>query len=432
MPSVDRGRRAPEGASRARDRADPTPSTSPARRTVTLALVLGCLAGTLVVGAIHKAPCIRSDWSDGRQYHLACYTDIVPLFGTEQLSGGRLPYLNRCAPSEGSCDEYPVLTMYLMRVAGWISGDHLSRFFWVNAVLLTICAAATAIGLYLLDARRALWFALAPSLALEAFVNWDLLAVALATAGTVAFFRLRDVRSGALLGLGAAAKLFPALLLIPFGADRLHRRHPDRAIVLVWTAAASWIVVNLPFAVFGLHGWWMFFRLNGSRLADWDSLWSIGCRAFTGDPACLPVWLINLLSFVLFVAIVALLWGAKARKYDFPRWELAFPVLAVFLLVGKVYSPQFGLWLLPWFALVSRELRRFVAFEIADVAVFFTRFQFFGDYTGIGGLPRWVFETAVVIRAAVLVWCLIGWVRDPARRVPAVEDRTSAVAVARA
>jgi len=393
-------------------------------------LVLGCLAGTLIVGALHKAPCAGSDWSDGRQYHLACYTDIVPLFGTEQLAGGRLPYLNACAPGEGNCDEYPVLTMYLMRVAGWISGDDPARFFWVNAAILTACAAATAIGLYLLDARRALWFALAPSLALEAFVNWDLLAVALATGATVAFFRLRDARSGAMLGLGAAAKLFPALLLVPFAADRLHRRHPDRAIVLVWTAAAAWIVVNLPFAIIGLHGWWTFFRLNGARPPDWDSLWSIGCRIFHTD--CLPIWQIDLLSFLLFVAVVALLWWAKARRHDFPRWELAFPVLVVFLLVGKVYSPQFGLWLLPWFALVVRDLRRFVAFEVADVAVFFTRFEFFGDYTGIGGLPRWVFETAVVIRAAVLVWCLIGWVRDPARRVPADDDRTPAVAVARA
>ena len=125
-----------------------------ASRPVTLGLVLACLAGTLLIGAVHKAPCAGGDWADGRQYRLACYTDIVPLFGTEQLAGGRLPYLDACTPSNSNCDEYPVLTMYFMRAAGWVSGDHPERFFWVNAVLHSVCAAVAAGCLYLMDARR--------------------------------------------------------------------------------------------------------------------------------------------------------------------------------------------------------------------------------------------------------------------------------------
>jgi hypothetical protein len=59
------------------------------------------------------------------------------------------------------------------------------------------------------------------------------------------------------------------------------------------------------------------------------------------------------------------------------------------------------------------NLRRFVAFEITDVAVFVTRFWFFGTYTGVMVLPQqWWFELALAARAAVLIWCLIGWVRD--------------------
>ena len=64
--------------------------------------------------------------------------------------------------------------------------------------------------------------------------------------------------------------------------------------------------------------------------------------------------------------------------------------------------------------------RRFLAFEAADLAVFLTRFSFFGDLTGVGGLPQWVFETAVVIRAGVLIWCVVAWVREPSRRMPGV------------
>jgi uncharacterized membrane protein len=391
-----------------------SPTRAP-RLQMSLGLVLACVAGTLLVGAVHKAPCATADWSDGRQYRLACYTDIIPLFHTEQLAGGRLPYLDRCAPGEGNCDEYPVLTMYLMRVAAWISGDDARHFFWVNAILLATGAGVTAGSLYLLDPRRALWFALAPSLALQAFVNWDLLAVALVAAGTLAFFSRRDAWAGALLGLGAAAKLYPALLLVPFAAERLRGRHPDRAILLWWSAAAAWLLVNLPFAIGGRQGWWEFFRFNSARPVDWDSMWSIACRL----SMCLPTWAVNVLSVAGLVLVGGVVWAIKRRiEPGFPRWQLVYPLLIVFLLLAKVYSPQFSLWLLPWFALVEPSFRRFVAFEIADVAVFLTRFSFFGEETGIGGAPRWVFETAVVVRAAVLVWCVVAWMREPSRRSP--------------
>ena len=42
-------------------------------------------------------------------------------------------------------------------------------------------------------------------------------------------------------------------------------------------------------------------------------------------------------------------------------------------------------------------------------------------------MPQWMFETAVVIRAAVLLWCVVAWVREPSRRLPG----ESAVALAR-
>ena len=398
------------------DGPDPPPAgAARAGAAITLGIVLAALAATLAVGAIHKAPCAGGDWGDGRQYRLLCYTDIVPLFGTEQLAGGRLPYLDDCVASNDNCDEYPVLTMYLMRAAGWLAADDASRFFWVNAFLLSICAAVAAGCLYVMDPRRALWFALAPTLAVQAFVNWDLLAVALAVAATLAFFRRRDGWAGVLIGLGAAAKLMPAVLLIPFAAARLRGRQPDRAILLWWSAAATWVAVNLPFAVGGLDGWWEFFRFNGARPADWDSGWyllrHLGLRPPTG--------VINVASVVLLVTAVAVVWWAKRRREpEFPRWQLILPILVAFLLVGKVYSPQFSLWLLPWLVLVLPGPRRFLMFEAADLAVFLTRFSFFGDLTGVGGLPQWVFETAVVIRAAVLVWIVVAWVREPSRRLP--------------
>ena len=419
MPSVEQpggNGSAPPGSSSAEDRAPTEARTAPRGAPITLAIVLACLGATLLLGAAHKARCVGGDWADGRQYRTMCYTDIVPLFTTEQLTGGRLPFLDRCARAETNCDEYPVLTMYVMRAAAWVAGGHTERFFWANAILLSLCAAATAGCLYVMDARRALWFALAPSLALQAFVNWDLLAVALATASLLAFLRRREGWSGTLAGLGAAAKLSPALLLLPFSAERIRSRQPDRAITLWWSGAAAWLIVNLPFAALGLFGWWEFFRFNGARPADWDSGWYLACRHLS---FCPPIGVINVASVVLLGATSWWVWVAKRRREpDFPRWQFAFPLLVLFLLLGKVYSPQFSLWLLPWLVLLLPGARRFLAFQAADVAVFLTRFSFFGSITpGVGGLPQSVFEVALLLRAGVLLWCVVGWVREPSRRL---------------
>ncbi len=141
----------------------------------------------------------------------------------------------------------------------------------------------------------------------------------------------------------------------------------------------------------------------------------------------------NVLSVALLVGLVSWVWMAKRRREpEFPRWQLVFPILVLFLLLGKVYSPQFSLWLLPWLVLVLPGPRRFLAFEAADLAVFLTRFSFFGDLTGIGGLPQWVFETAVLIRAGVLLWCVVAWVREPSRRLPGERATDPAPAAAHA
>ncbi|HSL10696.1 MAG TPA: glycosyltransferase 87 family protein [Actinomycetota bacterium] len=383
-----------------------------ARRTVGLGVVLACVVGTMAIGTALKSPCARGDWSDLRQYRLLCYSDIVPLLGTEQLRGGRLPFLDPCEEIEGqNCDEYPVVTMYAMRAAAWIAGEEYGPFFYANAVILTAAAAAVATGVWLLAGRRALWFALAPTLLVYGTVNWDLIAVAFATIALVAFAARRDGWAGVLLGLGAAAKLYPALLVVPLLAQRLQDREPDRGIRLAWAAAASWVAVNLPFMIAAPGSWWEFFRFNGARPADWDSGWFIACR--TVGVTC-DTGTINAVSAVLFLATFAALWVWKlTRSPSFPRWTLILPLLVCFLLTNKVYSPQYGLWLLPVFALVLPDLKPFVAFAVADVAVFVTRFWFFEELSGGSGTPQWLFEVAVVSRAVVLLWCVAAWlVRD--------------------
>src|SRR6185436_10421293 len=275
--------------------------------------------------------------------------------------------------------------------------------------------------LYTVVGRRALYFALAPTLAIYATLNFDLLPVALATGGTVAYLRRRDVTSGVLLGLGAAAKLYPALLVIPFVVGRFRGREPDRGIHLAWAAAGAWIAVNLPFALAGTSGWLEFFSFNASRPADWDSLWFLVCEQASGM-GCTNTRLVNLGSLGLFIGWVAIVWTIKARRQPgFPRWTLGFPLIVLFLLTNKVYSPQYSVWLLPWFALALPHLRLFLLFEAADMAVFVTRFSWFGlldgHHNGFAGSPLVAF---VGLRVAMFLIGVVGVTLFPPLRAVGV------------
>jgi uncharacterized membrane protein len=402
-------------------------------RPVSLVLILACTCGTMILGAALKAPCATGDWGDGRAYRRLCYSDIVPLLNTEQLTSNRLPFIQPCFQTNGSqCDEYPVLTMYFMRVAAWVGNSASFGFFAANALLLWLCAAAIATFLYMLGGK-ALWFALAPTLLIYGFMNWDLFAVALATGALVAFARRRDGLAGVLLGLGAAAKFYPAMLALPLIAQRLHDREPDSAIKIGWATAGTWLLVNLPFAAASPSSWSTFFRFNSTRPPDWDSLWFIGCKHLNVTAVCGPghVSRVNLASLVVFASTFALVWLWKQRREpNFARWSLAFPMIVLFLLSNKVYSPQYGLWLLPFFALGAVNLPTFVVFEAADVAVFVTRFSFFGRLTGVGGLPFGAFEIAIAVRTLILIWCVIGWVRRSSVELPDLEASVSEAAVA--
>jgi uncharacterized membrane protein len=410
------------------------------RRTAASASLLAVLAATVVTlgaGLAVKAPCASGDWTDGRQYRHLCYSDIVPLYATEQLQGNRLPFIDHCPTQAGlQCDEYPVLTMWFMRLVAWGSKSF-GSFFYLNVFGLALAALATSWALCRLVGLRALYFAAAPTLLIYGFINWDLLAVALATLGTYAFFRQRDGPSGVLLGLGAAAKFFPGLLVIPFALARWREGRRSSAGLLVMAAAATYGLVNLPFALLAPHQWSTFFRFNAIRPVDWDSLWFAACQRLHSTTASCS-WsprLVNILSVVLFVIVAVVLWVARSvRQPNFPAWTFGFPLLVAFLLANKVYSPQYGLWLLPWFALALPNVTLFVLFELSDIAVFLTRFTFFGRlgaesgdpaFAGFHGAPIGAFEFAVVVRALILVTCLVVWVLGQRGRhaIPTREDR---------
>src|SRR5205807_851745 len=109
--------------------------------------------------------------------------------------------------------EYPVLTGLFMEVASWLTphGDqpHPAQDYWlVNAGMLLVCAVVLLVCVSRMNRRRpwdGLFIALSPALALTATINWDLFALALASAGLLMWSRSRPLAAAVLIGLATAA-----------------------------------------------------------------------------------------------------------------------------------------------------------------------------------------------------------------------------------
>ena len=372
-------------------------------------LVVTC--AVFLVGAIQKSPCANRAYAEQRQgVSLQCYSDVGILLYNEQLEHGRLPYLDPCRPSPVDCDEYPVLTMYVMRAAASIpgSGDPYTRFYWTNAAVLLICALVTTYCLVRMEAKTEL-FAVAPTLAIYGTMNWDLLPVALTAVALVCFFRRRDRIAGGLLGIGAAAKIFPAFVLIPLVGQRIHDRDTRGAVRLVVSSGVAWLVLNLPFAIAAPAGWLHFFRYSSARPADHGTLWRVLCQT----PVCFSTRAENVLSILIIVGGTALIWRSLARTApEFPRWTMAFPMLVLFFMAGKVTSSQYILWILPWFALTATAFIPYAIEQAAEVLVYLSIFSFFGTLQGETGVSYNVVVVCLIVRALALIACVWVWFRS--------------------
>lgn len=401
---------------------------SPVRVIVLVAL------GMFALGMVQKFPCYDGAWFFGAssQYTHACYSDIPHLYQGRGFADGLVPYFDRL-PGDMEYLEYPVLTGVFMEVASWFtpgsgSIQHQEKVYWmVNAGMLMVCTAVIAVCVARIHRRRpwdALLVALAPAFALTATINWDLLAVALTAAAMLMWSRGRALAFGVLLGLATAAKLYPVLLLGPL-------------LILCWRAgkwrefatgllgaAGAWLAVNLPVMLGAPEGWAKFYTFSQERGVDFGSFWLILSQRMDSP---LSTDTVNTLATVLMLLSclgVAALGLTAPRR---PRFaQLAFLVVAAFVLTNKVYSPQYVLWLVPLAALARPRWRDFLIWQACEVAYFLGIWMYLA-YTTSGdahkGLPTEGYQLAIAVHllgtlylCAVVVRDILMPERDPVRR----------------
>ncbi|MGW0626325.1 glycosyltransferase family 87 protein [Streptomyces sp. NPDC002758] len=379
--------------------------------------------GMFALGLVQKAPCYDGAWFFGAssQYTHACYSDIPHLYQGRGFADGLVPYFDKL-PGDMDYLEYPVLTGVFMQVAAWLTPSSGSiqrqeQWYWfVNAGMLMVCAAVVAVCVTRTHRRRrwdGLLVALAPAFVLTATINWDLLAVALTAAAMLMWSRGRSLAFGVLLGLATAAKFYPFLLLGPLFVLCWRAGKWREFFQAVGGAVIAWLVVNLPVMLFAFDGWSKFYRFSHDRGIDFGSFWLIWAQNSSKPPTT------DFANNAAMLLVVACSLGIAALTFTAPRRprfaQLAFLIVAAFILTNKVYSPQYVLWLVPLAVLARPKWRDFLIWQACEVAYFLGIWMYLA-YTTSGdahkGLPTHGYHWAIVVHLLGTLYLCAVVVRD--------------------
>lgn len=330
-------------------------------------------------------------------------------YGDAIVHGGQVPYRDFAL-------EYPPGALPPFILPSLTSGYD-ATFGW----LMAACGLAV-LPLVQAVRPRALWFvALSPVLIGSlAYTRFDLWPALLAVAAVVALVRDRHTLGFALLGAAFAVKLWPAVL-VPLALAWTWRRRGSLRPALAGVLVAA--AVFLPFALLAPHGVWESLRRQASRPLQVESLGasllvelhlrdrvvtSYGSQNLAGPGAHAAAVVSTAAQLAALVAVWALFARGPARRDRFLRHAAA--AAAAFVAFGKVFSPQFLIWLVPLVPLV-RGRRGVAATGLLAAALVLTQVWFPWRYWSYGlylhrGLGAVVLarDLAVVALFAVLAW----------------------------
>lgn len=331
----------------------------------------------------------------------------------DALYAGLLPYRDFAV-------EYPPLALLPIALGGLL-GLGEAAYAWGFGALMLVAALVVQREAARLGGPRAAWLLVALPVALGALVRtrFDLVPTALAVAGIATLaVRGRPRTAFGLLALGAATKLWPAVLAVVAFAWLLGRGEARAA----WRGAAVFVAVLaavwLPFAALAPAGFVDQFTFHLDRPVQIESspatvLWALGDSSVTGAPlrpdrfksnglAGGPDDLVAGVFAVLQLAAIAAAVALAARGGGRERLVLAcLAGVLAFVALGKVLSPQFLMWIVPFAAVSAARLPAMLALA----AVPLTQVEFPVRYFDlVGGDPAVV--ALVGVRNALLLAAL--------------------------
>jgi hypothetical protein len=352
--------------------------------------------------------CRSTGWATPDDYVHACYSDISSLFYGRGLNNHQWAY-----SSADNAVEYPVLTGVAMWATSWLvpSGPNSTRnYFDINILLI----ALLFIGVLLIVGRIRPQFAyllpLSPAVIASLYINWDLWGIISMMLAIYYFDRRRLGVSSVLLGVSIATKFFPVLLLLPI-IFILWRRNELRSIgKYLFITITIWLAINLPVMLTTPHGWWRFYKLNLDRQSEWGSIW----YAFS-----LLGINISHLNYITVLSLLIVLIAMLIYLFELPLTpqlaQVSFILLAGVLCVGKVYSPQYVLWLAPLAIISLRNSRELFGFWVWQAGEAIYHVAIWQHLALIGnsrfGLPAGGYAVITLIRVATTLFFITILVR---------------------
>jgi len=333
--------------------------------------------------------------------------------------------------------EYPpgALPAFALPALGHPDFDLFQRQF---QILIGLLAGAALLAMaHVLNSLRASpprlagalgFYAIAPLVLGSVIIHrYDLWPAALTVGGLALLLSGRDRTGLAVLGVGIAAKLFPAVVVPPALVYVWRTRGRREALTALACAAAAVAVFFVPFLVLAPDGLWESIHRQASRplqieslgsgilLAahqvgglDLDVVTSHGSQNLAG---ALPDAL-GLAQAVVLAALLLGIWIAAALGPPSPERLVRYAAASVtaFVAFDKVLSPQFMIWLIPLVPLV-RGRRGLAASALLGLALLLTQLWFPIRYwdlaQGLEAFPSWLVLARDVVLVALLATLLV-------------------------
>jgi hypothetical protein len=307
-----------------------------------------------------------------------------------------------------------------------------------GGALLALGYALTSLGATTDRLAGALgFFALAPLVLGSVLIyRYDLWPAALAVGGLAALLAGRERWGFASLGLGIAAKIFPAVIVPPALAYVWRTRGRRDALLCLAIALAVVAAFVVPFVAVAPHGVWESVRRQASRPLQIESLGSgillaahqvgglhlhvVTSHGSQNLAGSLPRTL-GAIETVLLALSLLVTWALAARAPATPERLVRYSAAAVtaFVAFDKVLSPQFMIWLIPLVPLVGGR-RGLTASALLGLALLLTQLWFPIRYWDLvlrlKAFPSWAVLARDLVLVALLAVLLVSRrEREPAR-----------------